>query len=308
MAQRASERWYLVLVLGLAGVLTFIGRDWLPEGSVFTWGVGFASSAAVVLLVAALVRVQQELQSSRRWLERQQAELNFAREVQAALFPKRLPEGTGLGFAAVCIPAEGISGDYYDVIRTQDGRLVFLIADVSGKGVPAAILMANLHGRLRALVETNVALDEVCRILNRHLVTFTEARRFATLFIAQRRAGAAELEFVNAGHELPFCFGSEFQCLEEGGPPLGLLENVEYELGRAPLEAGELIALYSDGVTEAMNEEGEEFGSERLKRILAEHAERPLAEIQNAVLREIREWTGGRLTDDVTLMLVRVRS
>ena len=111
----------------------------------------------------SLYRVQLELQSSRRQLARKEAELSFALEVQQALFPRHLPESNGLEFAAVCIPARGISGDYYDVVQFPDGRLVFAIADISGKGISAAILMANVQALLRTLSETGNPPAEVCK-------------------------------------------------------------------------------------------------------------------------------------------------
>ncbi|HOM99248.1 MAG TPA: PP2C family protein-serine/threonine phosphatase [Acidobacteriota bacterium] len=301
------DTWYLLGFLGGAAVLLFVGRDWLPASSATTWGISFISAAAAVVLVVALLRVQEELRTSQSLLARQQMDLEFAREVQAALFPKELPTDRGLDFAAVCIPAAGISGDYYDVIETTDGRVVFLVGDVSGKGVSAAILMANLHGRLRALVETCTSTAEICTLLNRHLVAFTEPERFVTLFLAQCRPGTPVMEYVNAGHEIPFCLDGDIKRLEEGGLPLGILEDAEYSAGSLELREGSLLALYSDGITESMNAQQEEFGVERLKGLLLENRRRSLQEIQQVILQSVRAWSGKPPSDDMTLMLIRVR-
>src|SRR5262249_45414488 len=132
---KTRETLYLIAFLVGAAVLLFLGRD-LVQGSAFvTWGLTFAGSTGVAVLIASLYRVRIELQASRHQLARKDAELSFALEVQRALFPRQLPEEGGLEFSAICIPAHGISGDYYDVMRLPDGRLVFAIADISGKGI-----------------------------------------------------------------------------------------------------------------------------------------------------------------------------
>src|SRR5204862_6154762 len=132
------------------------------------------------VLLVALYRVQLELKSSRHQLARKEAELSFALEVQQALFPRQLPDQHGLEFSGICIPARGISGDYYDVMQLPDGRLVFAIADISGKGISAAILMANLQAVLRTLAAANLSPCEICSRLNLHLLQVTDESKFAT--------------------------------------------------------------------------------------------------------------------------------
>ena len=163
------DKLYLVGFLFGAGLLLFLGRDLLQSSIIVTYGLTFGGTTVGAVLLAALYRLRMELRASQNELARKQAELSFALEVQRALFPRTLPGSGGLEFAAVCIPARGISGDYYDVMELPDGRLVFAIADISGKGISAAILMANLQAVMRTLAHTGKSPKEVCSSLNRHL-------------------------------------------------------------------------------------------------------------------------------------------
>src|SRR3989442_218252 len=149
-----------------------------------------------------------ELKGSRRQLARKAAELIFAPGVQRALFPRHLPSEDGLEFAAVCIPARGISGDYYDVMQFANGRMAFAIADISGKGISAAILMANVQALLRTLSETGIPPAEVCKRLNYHLHQVTDDSKFATFFYAEWSRTEHLLSYVNAGHYPPVLLGS----------------------------------------------------------------------------------------------------
>ena len=159
----SRDKVYLIGFVVAAGLLLFLGRGLVQGSALATWGLTFGATTAVAVLLVSLYRVQLELQSSRRQLARKEAELSFALEVQQALFPRHLPESNGLEFSAVCIPARGISGDYYDVVQFPDGRLVFAIADISGKGISAAILMANVQALLRTLSKTGNPPAEVCK-------------------------------------------------------------------------------------------------------------------------------------------------
>lgn len=145
------ERLYPFAFLLTAGLLLYFGRSLLQVSDVMTWGLTFAGTTAAGVLGMALYRVQLELRASRHELALRQAELNFALEVQRALFPRQFPSDVDLEFTGICVPARGISGDFYDVMQLPDGRLVFAIADISGKGISAAILMTNLQAVLRML-------------------------------------------------------------------------------------------------------------------------------------------------------------
>ena len=300
------DKIYLAGFLVGAGLLLFLGRGLVQGSALATWGLTFGATTAVAVLLVTLYRVQLELQSSRRQLARKEAELSFALEVQRALFPRHLPVSNGLEFGAVCIPARGISGDYYDVMQFPDGRLVFAIADISGKGISAAILMANVQALLRTLSETGIPPAEVCKRLNHHLHQVTDESKYATFFYAEWKAAERRLSYVNAGHYAPVLLGSLCgRQLDEGGFPLGLFPGSEFQTGEVSLQPGDLLALYSDGLTEAASKNGEEFGEQRLQAEIEKRSGESLAEIQAGVLEEVRKWAGDELEDDMTLLMVR---
>jgi len=300
------DKVYLAGSLLIAGLLLYFGRGLLAKSALVTWALSFAGTTAVAVLGMALLQVQVQLRASRRELARKEAELNFAREVQEALFPRQFPADSGLEFSAICVPAAGISGDYYDVLQPGDGRLVFAVADVSGKGLSAAILMSNVHAGLRILADAGHSPSELCAQLNRHLCRFTEAHRFATLFYAEWNPGDRRLTYVNAGHTVPILTSAQgCHRLESGGVPIGLLPNSNFCAGTATLNPGDLVVLYSDGITEAGVLESRPFGESRLEAVIQAHRDEPLAEIQSQVLSAVRDWTRSEPEDDMTLLLVR---
>lgn len=300
------DRVYLAGFLVGAGILLYIGRGLLQQSELVAWGLTFGGTSAVAVLGMTLYRVHLELRASRRELARKEAELSFALQVQQALFPQRFPSGTGLEFSAVCVPARGISGDYYDVIPLPDGRLAFAIADVSGKGISAAILMSTVHAVLRMLASSGREPDSLFADLNRHLLQVSGDSRFTTLFYAEWDPATHRLHYINAGHLPPLLLGGRERLrLEATGPPLGVFEDAAHVAGEVELSPGDLLALYSDGVTEAGMTEGREFGEERLMSILAADTVRPLNEIQHAVVGAVRDWWRKELEDDMTLLLVR---
>jgi sigma-B regulation protein RsbU (phosphoserine phosphatase) len=253
-------------------------------------------------------RLRAELQASRHELARTEAELSFARKVQGELFPRRLPSSGGLAFSAVCIPARGISGDYYDVVHLDDGRLVFTIADVSGKGISAAILMANLQALLRALTAGGDAPGDVCRKLNRHLHQVMDSTRFATFFYGEWTRSEGRIRYVNAGHNPPLLIRpGQTTLLGTGGIPLGIFADAEFETGQVGLDQGDLLLLYSDGITEARShrDREEEFGEQRLEQIARAHREAAPGEIERAVLGAVRRWSAAEPEDDMTLVVVK---
>lgn len=301
------DKIYVTAFLLGAGLLLYVGRGMLAQSTYASLGLSFAGTTAAGILGIALYRVQIELRASRHELARKEAELNFAREVQLALFPREFPSGLGLDFNAVCVPARGISGDYYDVMALPGGRLVFVFADISGKGISAAILMSNVHAVLRILAAEGLPPGEVCSRLNRHLYQVTDASRFATVFYGEWNAAARRLTYTNAGHNAPILTGSRHGVrLEQGGPPLGLFLESSYQEGSVTLESGDLIAVYSDGITDAENSDGEALGEFRLEGVIASHAEQALDEIQRQVLKALHEWSSEEASDDATLLLARV--
>ncbi len=300
------DKLYLVGFLLAAGLLLFLGRDLIRSSVVIAWGVTFGGTTVVALLVLALYRFRVELEASRHELARKEAELSFALKVQQALFPREFPVGTGLEFAAICVPAAGISGDYYDVLQTPDGRVVFAIADISGKGISAAILMANLQALLRVLVPISSSPGEVCSKLNDHLHQVTDSTRFATFFYAEWTPPLRRLRYVNAGHNPPLLLGSgPGRLLHHGGIPLGIMPDYTFETGETCLTPNDLLVLYSDGITEAGLREDREFGEERLASLVTSLQDRPVREIQSRIMDAVRTWTGKDPDDDMTLMVIR---
>jgi sigma-B regulation protein RsbU (phosphoserine phosphatase) len=303
--KRGRDTTYLFGFLLGAGTLLFLGRNLLQGSVIVTWGLTFGGTTAVAILGAALYRVRLDLQASRRQLARKEAEISFALEVQSALFPRQMPKRGGLEFAGVCVPAHGIGGDYYDVIRLPDGRLIFAIADISGKGISAAILMANLQALMRTLTESLPSPSEICRKLNDHLHQVTDASKFATFFYAEWAPGDRRLRYVNAGHLSPILAGScGGQRLDKGGLPLGVFQGSAFEVGEIVLAPGDLLVLYSDGVTEAPSRKGEQFGEQRLQSVIEANRYEPPTEIQKRILDAVRDWSD-EPDDDMTLLIAR---
>jgi len=300
------DRIYLLVFLVGAGLLLYVGRGYIAMSAYATFGLTFAGTTAAAVLGMVLYRVQLELRASRHELARKEAELTFALEVQQALFPKHFPVDGGLEFSAVCVPARGIGGDYYDVLQRSGGRLAFAIADISGKGISAAILMSNVHAVLRTLYDAGHPAGELCSQLNRQLHRVTDGAQFATAFFAEWSVRDRSLTYVNAGHPAPILLGSRSgEQLDAGGPPLGLFPGTDFEVGRIVLQPGDMMALYSDGITEAGESSEREFGEARLEAVLRQHPGEPLDKIRQYVLEAVRDWSGEELEDDMTLLLIR---
>ncbi len=236
-------------------------------------------------------------------------ELELAREVQERLLPGRLPMVAGLDSAAAYRSAEQIGGDYFDLLPVGDGLLCGVIADVSGHGIAAALLMATLRASLHGLAEQATAnLPRVMERLNRLLYSASSASRYSTVFLMLYDAGRGELRYVNAGHNPPLLVrgGGRVERLTEGGTVVGLLPTAVWAEGTARLEPGDVLVLYTDGVTEACNRTGEEWGEAGLLEVLqavpALDAETQVAE----VLDRLHRFTGGAgQEDDRTLVMLR---
>lgn len=274
-----------------------------------------ANAAAAVVVGISLHTydtLKQQLEQSIRRLREQEAlerELEIAREVQRELLPRQAPELCGVELAAACLPAIGVGGDYYDFLPFAEDRIGLVVADVSGKGIPAALLMAGLQGSVRTLALPSLSPAEINRRLNEVLLRSTSDSRYATLFLAFYDARIRRLVYSNAGHYPPLHLGSGgIRRLAAGGRPLGLLEDSSYGEGASELAPGDLLVLYTDGVIESAGAGGKEFGEERLVSVVERHRQRPLPAILSAVLEELERWRGNSPpSDDVTLVLARAR-
>ncbi|MCP5120764.1 MAG: PP2C family protein-serine/threonine phosphatase [bacterium] len=269
--------------------------------------------AAAIALLAAMGFLGLRFRSYVHGKQLEQ-QLDLARSVQQALLPSGCPACGSLDFAAVCDPAYQVGGDFYDVFTVERDRVALLLGDVSGKGLPAALLMGLLHGAVRSSYWTADGADheEASRRLNELLCTRTSVERFASMFWCYYDPKQQQLSYVNAGHLAPFVARKNgdgtprLHRLEEGGPVLGVIPVAEYRQGLVDFQAGDILVLYSDGVVEAANADEVEFGEERLAAILETSHSLPAAEIRDEILRQVRDFVGGeQLQDDLTLMVVR---
>jgi len=241
--------------------------------------------------------------------ERMEEELNIAKTIQEGLLPHPLPEPEGLELYAINIPSRQVGGDYFDVILTPQNNCLMAIADVTGKGVPAALLMSNLQAMLQALAPLDITLSEATARINQNLYQNTPPDKFITFFWASYDNSTSKLSYVNAGHNPPLLFradGSEPEELEQGGLLLGAMSDLAaYEQETIKLESGDLFISFTDGVTEAMSPEEEEFGEERLLALLREHRNEPVKKLTEIIINEIDEFSQGNQFDDVTILIFR---
>jgi len=260
----------------------------------------FFANAAAVSIEKALLH--------RQVLDKQRIEdqLRVAREVQSGLLPGAPPDLPGYDIAAVALPTWAIGGDYYDYVSLGGGRLGFVVADVSGKGIPAALIMATFRAALRTEMRRHADLGVVATQLNRAVLESRDASRFVTAVCGVLDAASGRLTYVNCGHNPPLLLRGSGgrEGLERGGPALGLFDEVTFEAGTAALGPGDRLVLYTDGVVEPTDEDDREFGTERLEAAVREAAGRPAAEALRCVIEATRAF-GRRddYDDDFTLVV-----
>lgn len=240
-------------------------------------------------------------------------ELDLAREVQQRLFPQVYPPIAGLDYAGACRPALSVGGDYYDFIRLSDTELGIAIGDVSGKGVPAALLMATLraylHGQTR---HRPTDLADLMVDLNRLVYESSSANRYATFFYAQYDSSTRLLEYVNAGHNPPLLFRTygnrdAVLRLDTGGPVIGLMPECSYVQHRVMLNEGDVLVLFTDGISEAMNAAGDEWGEEGLTQVIGANRALPAPELIECIMHRADEFVSGAAQyDDMTLITARI--
>jgi sigma-B regulation protein RsbU (phosphoserine phosphatase) len=272
------------------------------------------SSSAAFGLVASMILLWLRLPHYVRGkqLERQ---TDLARQVQMDLLPAADVSFDGLDFAAVCVPALQVGGDFYDVFSAGRAGIAIAVGDVSGKGLPASVVVGLLLGAVRASgwMEGRGEHEACSRRLNELLRTRTSLERFASLFWCYYEPGSRVLRYVNAGHLPPFLVGRngerEFQMqrLTEGGPVLGLLRSADYRQGQAEVRDGDLLVLYSDGVVEATSASGEQFDEDRLLAAIRENVTRSPAEIREEILKRVYRFLDKeQAQDDLTLVVARI--
>jgi sigma-B regulation protein RsbU (phosphoserine phosphatase) len=242
-----------------------------------------------------------------------QHQLQVASGIQQRLFPQHRPAMATLDYAGFCQPALGMSGDYYDFLEVSPGKLGLLVADVVGKGIPAALLMASVHGSIRTHApRLGDGCGEALARLNASLYEATDAAMFATVFYGVYDESSRVLTYANAGHEPPVLLRREAgrpvcEHLEARTPPVGLMPTLLPLQSSVQLAPGDWLAIFTDGITEAQNEDGEEFGRERVSAAMAANTGRTADEMRDAVLAELRSYSHGVVqADDVTLITARV--
>ncbi|RPJ44291.1 MAG: GAF domain-containing protein, partial [Candidatus Latescibacterota bacterium] len=235
-------------------------------------------------------------------------EIARARAVQESIVPRRSPRIDGLDVAAVNLPSRQVGGDYYDLIPMEGGSLALAVGDVSGKGIPAALLMSMLHAALHVQMNGATRAAKLIARLNRILCRSTSIEQFATFFFGVYQIDTGEFRFCNGGHNAPLLLRADGSArqLTEGGTILGFQEEAAYEEGTITIGAEDLLVLYTDGVTEETRADGEDFGEARLLETVVRHRGRRAEEIVEAVRGEVERFAGrDRFTDDFTLIVLR---
>ena len=241
-------------------------------------------------------------------LHRKEQEMEEARGIQQGFLPKEIPQVPGYELAGAWQPARVVGGDYFDVLKLSETILALCVADVAGKGVPAALLMSNLQAIVRGTATAAMLPGALCRRVNESIHRNIAPDRFVTFFYGLLDSQNNRLSYTNAGHNAPILLRRDgsHERLREGGDVLGIFPDRSYECGEVALAPGDRILLFTDGVTEARNKTGEEFGEARLLELLAENHALGAADLQKRILEAVTEFSGAEFADDVTLIVVTV--
>ena len=241
-------------------------------------------------------------------LRKQAQEYEEAREIQERLLPKQIPQEPGFEISGSWHPARAVGGDYFDVFELGDNKLGLCIGDVSGKGMPAALLMSNLQAVVKALATDHISPKELMEKVNRVMWRNTTEDKFITLFYALVDVKRRTLQFTNAGHNAPILTrqdGTQVR-LEEGGLIVGAFEESAYLQGRIDLRPGDRLVMFTDGITEAVNGEEQEFGEKRLVEASLCGRQLRAEALQNSLFDIVTEFCGGEFEDDATILVVAV--
>ena len=303
----------LVPVRQLEAVQAFVFIGAAQAGYVTHEAMGFLETLSNILLGAvANRRLARQREASMMAEAAVRREIEIAQQVQQLLFPQRLPNNAIYAVQATYLPHTEIGGDYYDVVELPDGRLLVCVADVSGKGVPASLLMSNFQAGLRTLLRQNIKLESIVHELNHLIFTNAGGEKFITAFLGLYDPRTQVLEYVNAGHNdpllLPDC--GPVQRLHEGTFMLGIMPELPMlKVGLVRVPHHSLLFAYTDGLTEVFDDQQNEYGEEGVLALLARNCYLPLTRLHKELMSEIRRFNthGEKFADDITLLSLRVK-
>ena len=264
---------------------------------------------AIIATQSAQVLENARLLEEEQALLRMKEEIRTAHDIQVNLMPKAPPKfaGNEYDIAGTSIPAKTVGGDYYDFIKMSDNRLAFGLGDVTGKGLPAALLMANVQATIRSQTLLANSAKDCMKNANKLMFESTTPGKFVTMFYGILDTQNHTLSYCNAGHDAPYLYipGNSTQQLETGGTVLGFVPEYNYSEAITPFDPGSRLVLYSDGITEAMNAENEEFGEQRLQDVIAQNHQATSFELLEAVINSVKQHAGNTpQSDDVTLVII----
>ena len=262
-----------------------------------------------VMANVAAIRIEQVRLSAVEEAERAMAkELQQAAIIQQRLLPDRPPKVEGFELAGKTVACKTVGGDYYDFIPYPDGQLAIMVGDVAGKGMPASLLMSSVQARVRVIYEDPGDVSKKMARLNKTTCGNCPDNRFITFFLGIANGKTGELSYSNAGHNPPLLIRRQggYETLQEGGMILGILPIAPYQEAAVKMERGDILVLFSDGVTEAANLKDEEFGEERLAELVASMHDRSTTEIVQSIHKAVREFAEGEpAADDITVVVAR---
>jgi serine phosphatase RsbU (regulator of sigma subunit)/pSer/pThr/pTyr-binding forkhead associated (FHA) protein len=263
-----------------------------------------ASVAAIRIENARLLDVQQEQ-------KRLANELAVASEIQFRLHPATPPAIEGYDVMGVSFPCYEVGGDYYDFVEKRDGRYVVALGDVSGKGTGAALLMSSIHAAVRAHSRTRLSASEIVSEINQYIYDNTPSNRYVTLFYSELDSRSNQLTYINGGHNPPLLVrnSGDVTRLDIGGFPVGITPFGDYREGWVEIEQGDVLVIYSDGVTESLNEDGEEFDEARLIDVVMKNRGRTAAGLRDRIDEALTKFVGkARAVDDLTIVILKRKS
>ena len=238
-------------------------------------------------------------------------ELAVASEIQLRLHPAASPVINGYDLMGVSFPCYEVGGDYFDFIQKRDGRIVIALGDVSGKGTGAALLMSSIHAAVRAQCTTRLSPSEIVTEINQYIYDNTPSNRYVTLFYSELDPRTHQLTYINGGHNAPLLVraSGEITTLDIGGFPVGITPFGDYHEGLVHLDPGDVLVIYSDGVTESQNEAGEEFDEPRLIEIVQRNRGRTAAGLRDRIDDALQKFVGkAKSVDDLTLVILKRKS